>query len=199
MATGQSYNSRMKMRVRSAAFLVLALGAANAVASPVDDAAVIRHCGAPLSQDKHRSPATNAFTEDFFYPDDVVIHFLPLDGGWELGSAWMRHIPVTRDGLADRMPCVKDALAEAALAPRPLEDPTIAAQTIQTESRRGFGIPFLWLIFFLVLTLLVFVLIPTPRKRTPDLPSPRAPRREPEIVVQERIRQSSASRPRVVE
>ena len=189
----------MKMLAHASVWMGLVLCSSGAFASATDDTAVIRHCGAPLSQDRHRSPATNEFTEDFFYPDDVVIHFLPVDGGWQLSSAWMRHIPVTRDGVADRMPCVKDALAEAALAPRSQEDPTIATQTIQNESRRGFGIPFLWLIFFLILTLLVFIVIPTPRKRTPDLPIPRAPRREPEVVVQERIRQSSASRPKVVE
>ncbi len=187
------YNSPMTMRMRFAVLLLTLSAASAAVASPTDDTAVIRHCGPPLSQNRAQNPATNEFTEDFFYPADVVIHFLPVDGGWTLDSAWMRHIPVSRDGLADRMPCVREALTEAAEAPKPLVDSTIAAQTVQSESRRGFGIPFLWLIFLLILTLLVAVIIPTPRKREPERPLPRAPQRLPEVVVQERIRQSSAS------
>lgn len=162
--------------------------------SSVDDVAVLRHCGAPVSEDRHQSPVTNEFMRDMYYPNDVVIHFLPIDGGWQLASAWMKHIPVTRDGLANRMPCVRDALAEAALAPKPEIDSTIAAQTVQQESRRGFGIPFLWLIFFLVLTLLVYAVIPTPRKPTPERPNPRAPQRLPDIVAQEKIRDSSSDK-----
>ena len=181
------------MMMRVAVAIACLLTTIPVIASSTDDVSVIRHCGAPISEARHQSPVTNEFMRDLYYPNDVVIHFLPVDGGWQLTSAWMKHIPVTREGVANRMPCVRDALAEAALVPKPEIDSTIAAQTVQTESRRGFGIPFLWLIFFLILTLLIYTVYPTPRKPAPERPTPRAPQRLPDAVIQERNRQSSAS------
>ena len=184
------------MRMRSAlVFTAVAMLSLSAFASAADDTAVVRHCGTPLSTNKALSPVTNEYTEDFFYPGDVVLHFLPMDGGWQLTSGWMRHLPVTRDGVAKRMPCVQEALAEVEHAPRPDIDPTISSQTVSAESRRGFGIPFIWLIFALGITLAIYAVVPTPRKKLPERPEPRIMHRMPDIVVQERIRQSSASRP----
>ncbi len=188
----------MKMRGLLALFAVATISL-SAFASASDDSAVVRHCGAPLSTNKALSPVTNEFTEDFFYPDDVVLHFLPMGGGWQLTSGWMRHLPVTRDGVAKRMPCVQEALAEVEHAPRPEIDPTISSQTISAESRRGFGIPFIWLIFALGITLAIYAVVPTPRKKLPERPEPRILHRMPDVVVQERIRQSSVSRPVVKE
>lgn len=184
----------MKMLRPITFFALLAASVPVAFGAAADDTAVIHYCGAPLSTNKALSPATNEFTEDFFYPDDVVLHFLPMNGGWQLTSGWMRHIPVTRDGVAKRMPCVQEALSEVEHSPRPEIDPTIASQTVSREARRGFGIPFLWLIFALGITLAIYAVVPTPRKKLPERPEPRILHRMPDVVVQERIRQSSASR-----
>ena len=183
----------MKLQ-RLFAALAVAFACLPAFASAADDSAIVRHCGSPLSTNKALSPVTNQYTEDFFYPDDVVLHFLPMDGGWQLTSGWMRHLPVTRDGVAKRMPCVQEALDEVEHSPRPQIDPTISTQTISAESRRGFGIPFLCLIFALGITLAIYAIVPTPRKKLPERPEPRVMHRMPDVVVQERIRQSSASR-----
>src|ERR1700761_5733888 len=133
---------------RAAVLCFLAASALPAIASPNDYAAIVRHCGHGVQEKREVSQATGKWQRDLYYDNDVVFHFQPVDGGWDLTSAWDRHIPLTRAGLADRFPCVRAALAESesmktSVAER--MDPTIAAQTVVPQEGGTFGIPHLGL------------------------------------------------------
>lgn len=164
-----------------------------ALGSPSDDVAVIRHCGHPVQDKREVSQATGKWQRDLYYDNDVVFHFQPVDGGWDLTSAWDKHIPLSRTGLAARFPCVREALAEAegtrnSVADR--MDPTIAAQTVVPQEGGTFGVPHLGLILMLGLVVVLAVLLPNAKRRNsrPNLPEPRTPQRTPDYE-----RHSSAS------
>ena len=161
--------------------ILLAAFALPAFASPTDDESVIRHCGHPLSDQRGNSQVTGEYQRNLFYPNDVIIHFAPVDGGWTLTGAWLKHVAVTREGLASNLSCVRVALEEAAKAPKPEIDPTIAQQTTQPRtSSNMFGIPFLWLILALIVAVLIFAVLPSRRAAPPTRPEPRSPRRLPD-------------------
>ncbi|HEY4355445.1 MAG TPA: hypothetical protein VGN16_06840 [Acidobacteriaceae bacterium] len=181
---------------RVAVLCCFAAFALPAFATPNDDVAIIRHCGHPLQDKREVSQASGKWQRDLYYDNDVVFHFQPVGGGWDLTSAWDRHIPLSREGLAAKFPCVRDALAEAAGAKDSVADrmdPTIAVQTRVPREGGTFGIPQLWLILLLGVTVVLAVLLPNRRRRPPaNRLEPRTLSRQPDYE-----RHSSASHRKV--
>jgi len=149
------------------ALLALTL-ATPAFALPGEAAAVLQHCGAPKAEEQMTSPVTNRLERNLYYGNDTIMHFQPSENGWSFTTGWMGHIPVTRDMLAARMPCFRDAMQQAATAPLPYVDPSVAVQTsLQPVDEATFGIAHFWLIAGLALLLLVLVLvIPSARRKS---------------------------------
>lgn len=172
--------------------LILIVATPLAFAASSDDELILRHCGHPLNESRGLSPTTNEWQLDFTYPDDVVLHLRPVNGGWTFVSAWMKHLPLSRERAAERFQCLREALAESSAAPTAV-DPTIAAQVHDRTylAETGSSVPFLWLILVLAATLFVIIFIPARRRRLKrELPAPRSPQRKPEVVIKEERRAS---------
>ena len=149
-------------------FLALFGSSVAAFAVPGELAAVERRCGPPSAESKGISEVTNQLERTLIYYDSVYLHFQPVAGGWSFTTAWNGHLPMTRREVESRMPCFRVAMQDAASgAPVAADiDPTIASQTInRPATNTSFGIPHLWLIVALVVTLLVFLIWPSARQR----------------------------------
>lgn len=171
-------------RLRVALGLCLLLVALPAFALPGEDEAVVRHCGKPASERRDLSPVTNQIQRDLFY-GDIVLHFQAVEGGWSFTTAWVKHLPMTRTALEQRLPCFRDAMQEVASAPRPALDPTIEAQTyVKPIDGTTFGIPHFWLIIILGVILVLAVAVPSARRKKRVLPEPRVYHRVPEVVLE---------------
>jgi hypothetical protein len=150
--------------------LILALfgSSASAFALPGELNAVELRCGAPGAESKEISPVTNQLERTLIYNKNLYLHFEAVAGGWSFTTAWNNHLPMTRNELEKRMPCFRDAIQDAAkAAPAATNiDPTIAGQTVQSpENDATFGIPHFGLMVALVITLIVFLILPSARQR----------------------------------
>jgi hypothetical protein len=147
--------------------LFLLGSSAFAFAAPGELTAVERHCGPPGAESKETSPVTNQLQRTLIYNNALYLHFEPVAGGWTFTTAWNGHLPMTRGELEKRLPCFRNAMADAANdAATKAINPTIAAQTAsQPANDAAFGIPHLWLIVALVITLLIFLILPSARQR----------------------------------
>lgn len=162
--------------------LAFALTPLVAYGLPGEADAVIQHCGTPTAEHQGMSSVTNQMERDLYY-NKLILHFEPAGGGWEFRSAWSNHLPVSRNGLEQRMPCFREALTQVASAPKPAIDPTIAQQTSLAPTQgSSFGVPFLWLIFGLAVVLAVFVAIPARRRKVRGLAMEERPFRRPRVV-----------------
>jgi len=145
--------------------LAFTLTPISAFALPGEAKAVIKHCGQPTGENQATSQVTGLMQRDLTYTN-VTLHFEPSEGGWSFTTAWSGHRPLTRSELESRMPCFRDALQEVAAAPQLVIDPTTAGQgQAPGTSSSTFGVSFLWLIAGLAVILLVFVAIPSKRRR----------------------------------
>jgi hypothetical protein len=151
-------------------FLTLAALTATlpALALPGELTAVERHCGNPQAESRETSQVTNHLQRTLIY-NDLLLHFEPMEQGWSFTTAWHGHFPMTRGELESKLPCFRDAMNEvAANAPANTlvpADPAIAQQTAGQPIDSSFGIPHLWLIAILVVTLILFIFIPSARQR----------------------------------
>jgi len=145
--------------------LAFTLTPVTAFALPGEAAAVIQHCGPPTGENQATSQVTGLMQRDLTY-SNVTLHFEPMEGGWSFTSAWSGHLPISRTELEARMPCFRDALQEVAAAPALAIDPTTAGQGLTPgASSSTFGISFLWLIAGLAIILVLFVAMPSKRRR----------------------------------
>jgi len=136
--------------------------------SPGEMDAVMRLCGKPRGISKGISPVTNTMQRNLIYSDTLILHFQPIRDGWSFTTGWDGHVPITRDQLSVKMPCFRQALAEAARIPtKPVAaDPTIADQVATTPfNNANYGIPHLYLILILIGIFLICLLIPGARQR----------------------------------
>jgi hypothetical protein len=152
------------------AMLALLIVSSSAFAAPGDLTSVERHCGPPNAESKEISQVTNQLERTLIYNNNgntLYLHFEPVAGGWSFTTAWKGHLPMTRNELEGRLPCFRNAMQEAENAAKGVSnvDPTIARQTAAMSSEGTFGIPLLWLIVALVITLLIFIFLPSARQR----------------------------------
>jgi len=146
--------------------LLLLASCTSAFAAPGELEAVVRHCGPPGAESKETSPVNGQLERTLIYRNVLLLHFQPVTGGWTFTTAWNNHLPMSRQELENRLPCFRNAMQEAATTPNAAIDPTIAGQTAsQSSNDATFGIPHFALIVFLVVTLLVFILLPSARQR----------------------------------
>jgi hypothetical protein len=147
--------------------LVLVGASSYAFAAPGDLTAVERHCGPPGAESKETSQVTNQLERTLIYNNTLYLHFQPVTRGWSFTTAWNGHLPMTRNELEGRLPCFQNAMKEAENAAKGISavDPTIARQTAPLATEGTFGIPLLWLIVALVITLLIFIALPSSRQR----------------------------------
>jgi hypothetical protein len=139
-----------------------------ALAEAGDLDAVEQHCGAPGAESKEISPVTNQLERTLIYNNALYLHFEPVGGGWSFTTAWNGHLPMSRAKLEERLPCFRNALTESTTASAgvPSTDPSIAAQTNHLAANDfAFGIPHFGLIVLLVITLIVFLILPSARQR----------------------------------
>jgi hypothetical protein len=148
----------MRLRAMVSLLFLFSFCTVPVFALPSEAAAVLEQCGAPTSQSHGISPL-NARDERNLVYGDLTMHFTPMDGSWSFTTAWRSHLPVTRNELARQMPCFARAMQEAAAAPQPVVDPTIAQETTQVKTV-NFGIPYFWWIVVLTIVLLVVGLWP---------------------------------------
>jgi len=146
--------------------LSLTLLASSAPAFAGDELlAVERHCGNPGAESKETSPINGQLERTLIYNNVLYLHFKPTASGWSFTTAWNNHLPMTRNEVEGRLPCFRDAMKDAASTATTM-DPTIAVQSAPDSSNEGaFGIPHFGLIVFLVITLLVFIVVPSARQR----------------------------------
>lgn len=157
----------MSNRFRSFLLTLALLGAsASAFAAPGDLEAVERHCGPPNAESNGTSEVTYQLERTLIYNNGLYLNFQPVAGGWSFTSAWKGNLPITRGQVGARLSCFRDAMQDAATAAQATTeiDPTIAGQTIHPIDA-SFGIPHLWLIVALVITLLLFLILPSARQR----------------------------------
>jgi hypothetical protein len=146
------------------ALILTPLLATTAFALPGEAVAVIAHCGQPTTESQEVSPVTGLTQRDLTY-NNVILHFESMEGGWSFTTAWKGHLPVSRTKLETEMPCFRDAMHEVAARPTKTPDPTIAADHSVPQVGIHFGPVFLWLIFGLAVILVVFLALPTTRRR----------------------------------
>ena len=148
--------------------LILLASSVPAFAAPGELDAVIKRCGIPGGESKEISQVTNQLERTLIYNGNSYLHFEPVAGGWAFTSAWNGHLPMSRKEVENRMPCFHQAMQDAANAAPNASgiDPAIAQQSINpTANDATFGIPHFALIVFLVITLIVFLLLPSARQR----------------------------------
>lgn len=156
------------------------LAAVSAFALPGEANAVIAHCGQPTSDSQGVSPVTGLSQRDLIYAG-TILHFEPMESGWSFTTAWKGHTPVSRTKLETEMPCLSDALKEVAARPVQVADPTITADKTVQQPGIHFGTGFLWLIFLLAVILVVFVALPSTRRRV-NRRVPVIERRKPQLA-----------------
>jgi len=145
--------------------ITLPASSVSAFATPGELDAVVRHCGPPGAESKETSPVNGQLQRTLIYNKVLYLHFEPVAGGWGFTTAWNNHLPMTRNEVEGRLPCFRDAMKDAASTATTM-DPTIAVQSAPDSSNEGaFGIPHFGLIVFLVITLLVFIVVPSARQR----------------------------------
>jgi len=156
----------MNQICRILSLITLLASSVSAFAAPGELNAVVRHCGPPGAESKETSPINGKLERTLIYNKVLLLHFEPVAGGWAFTTAWNDHLPMTRNELEGRLPCFRSAMQEAAAAGPAMIDPTIASQSNpQPSSDATFGIPHFALIAGLVITLLVFILLPSARQR----------------------------------
>jgi hypothetical protein len=149
----------------------LLLAASPAFALPGDLDAVEQHCGQPRAESQEISQVTNQPERTLFYPNDVVLHFEAVLGGWTFTSGWHGNLPLSREDLQKRLPCFRNAMAQLSAqetASQPAIDPTIAAELSAHNEVAGsapYGIPHFWLILLLCVLFFIGLLLPDPRSR----------------------------------
>ena len=160
-----------------------ALTPITASALPGEADAVVAHCGQPTGENQATSAVTGLMQRDLTY-NGTTLHFEPMGGGWSFTTAWHGHLPMSRTALEARMPCFRDAMQQVAAAPKQAVDPTIAIQsTVPQVSTTTFGISFLWVIAGLGFVLLLFVALPsTRRRRMKRLSLEERPFRRPKVL-----------------
>jgi len=166
-----------------ARFTVLAsaltpLSVSTAFALPGEAKAVIAHCGQPTTQLQGVSPVTGLSQRDLTY-SGTILHFEPMEDGWSFTTAWKGHLPVSRAKLETEMPCFRDAMQEVAAHPAPIPDPTITADRTAQPVGIHFGSRFLWIIFSLAVVMVIFLSIPSRRRRMAQGTLPPSVRRRP--------------------
>ena len=158
------------MRLQTFLLSLILLGSSiPAFAAPGELDAVIQRCGQPGAESKETSQASDQLERTLIYNNGkTLLHFQPVAGGWVFTTAWNGHLPMTRNEIEKRMPCFRQAMEDAAkAAPNAAPvDPSIANQRVQTVNNDAtFGIPHFALIVFLVVTIIVFLLLPSARQR----------------------------------
>ena len=157
----------MNQICRILSLITLLASSVSAFAAPGELNAVVRHCGPPGAESKETSPVNGQLERTLIYNKVLYLHFEPVAGGWAFTTAWNNHLPMTRNELEGRLPCFRSAMQEAAASAPAAIDPTIASQTTvqQASNDTTFGIPHFALIVLLLITLLVFILLPSARQR----------------------------------
>jgi len=157
------------MRLQTFLLSLILLGSSiTAFAAPGELDAVIQRCGQPGAESRETSPVTNQLERTLIYNGKTYLHFEPVAGGWAFTTAWNGHLPMNRSEIENRMPCFRQAMQDASKAApnAPTVDPSIANQRVQTANNDAtFGIPHFALIVFLVVTLIVFLLLPSASQR----------------------------------
>lgn len=150
---------------------LLLLVSLPAYALPGDLDAVEQHCGQPRAESQEISQVTNQPQRTLFYPNDVVLHFSAILGGWTFTSGWHGNLPLSRDDLRRRLPCFRNAMdqvfAQETAADSSI-DPTIAAEFAphnEVASAATYGIPHFWLILLLCALMFIGLMLPDPRTR----------------------------------
>lgn len=156
----------MKVLVAAA---VLAFSSVSSFASPTDLPSVLTHCGTPDNDATARSEVSGLPQRTLTYGDVRINFQRNADAtGWNFVDGWIGHLPATRVGVGRAMPCVNDALDEAAIQQQNAlasADPAIAQQSAQAMGLHGaFGVRNLWLIVFLAAILAIFA-VALPRRR----------------------------------
>jgi hypothetical protein len=148
--------------------LILLGSSASAFAAPGELNSVVLHCGPPGAESRETSQITGEQQRTLIYDNSLYLHFQPVATGWSFTTAWKGHLPMTRGEIENHMPCFRQAMQEAAAAV-PVEpgiDPALAAQSVPPRNNNNsFGVPHLPLIVFLIITLLVFLIVPSARAR----------------------------------
>jgi hypothetical protein len=144
-----------------------------ASALPVRASDVLRHCGQPTAEGIRISEVTGGMERELWYGDNIL-HFEATEGDWEFSSAWKGHLPISGRALATGMPCLREAIDEAAAVPTGLNFAKLDHESRPEELSRGLGIPFFWLIAGLTVVLLFVVLDPliSPETREKSAPLP---------------------------
>lgn len=166
---------------------------AFALAGELD--AVEQHCGTPLRESQEVSVVTDQAQRTLYYPNDVALHFQPMDEGWSFTTGWRGGLPISREALEQSLPCFRDAMLQVAAANPAIQaaDPGILNDTvvdIPFYNQSTFGIPHFWLIVALAFFIVVAALIPKARKRrlarreaaTAEVLAARKSFRKPEIA-----------------
>lgn len=155
----------MRLRTLLIVAATLVFSTLPALAVPGEASAVIQRCGTPLADTQGISPVSNTHQRNLTYPNDLILHFEPLLGGWSFTTAWHSHLPMTRSELEEKLPCFREAMADAAAAPQPEMDPTIAADqaSVRHVDMFTFGVPHFWLIVLLSVALVILIALPSKR------------------------------------
>jgi hypothetical protein len=162
--------------------LMFVLAPMAAYALPGDADAVIRHCGRPSTEDMGTSPVTGGVQRELSY-NELTLRFLPMGSGWSFATALNGQVPVSQGSVEAQLPCFRVALAEVATAGVDAI-PTLRAGT-ETMGKTGYGVPFMWLLFGVGGILVVFLVLPTTRRRVQkqvSMPMETRPYRKPQVV-----------------
>jgi hypothetical protein len=169
------------------------LAVTSAFALPGEATAVIAHCGQPTADSQGYSPVTGLAQRDLIY-SGTILHFEPMENGWSFTTAWKGHLPVSRKKLETEMPCFRDAIQDVSAHPAQIADPTITADKTVQQPGIHFGTGFLWLIFFLAVILVIFVALPSTRRRV-GRRVPVMERRKPQLASMRFRRKRSTENP----
>lgn len=158
------------LRLFALLFVSLFVFSAPAFALPGELDAVEQHCGQPLRESQEVSVVTDQAQQTLYYPNDVALHFQPMDEGWSFTTGWHGNLPISREELEQRLPCFRNAMLQVAAANPAVRDadPGILNDTvveIPFYNQSTFGIPHFWLIIALAFFVVVVALIPNARKR----------------------------------
>jgi hypothetical protein len=174
-------NLRTWARFTVLAFALTPFSASTAFALPGEAKAVIAHCGQPTTQFQGVSPVTGLTQRDLTYTG-TILHFEPMEDGWSFTTAWKGHLPVSRAKLETEMPCFRDAMQEVAARPALIADPTLTADHTAQPTGINFGPTFLWIIFGLAVVMVIFLSIPSRRRRVAQDFMPPSVRRRPGFI-----------------
>jgi hypothetical protein len=144
-------------------------------------ALVLAHCGPP-TRDEIAAPANGAQSRTITY-GDIALTFQPLHDDWAFSSVSEEKIPLTQAEAIKRLPCLGDALEEAAANPGYASNETGAASegpaAQPTKTRNAI---FLWVIGAILAGVIFFAIRPYANSvpiRQPSAKRPRAPKRRP--------------------